>query len=143
MKCKRVHKNLIFFFEKELPFSEMQKVREHLGSCPECGHFAEEMRKTLRILDGDKVSDENPFFYTRIKARLENQATESPEKRPVLVRVLQPIAFSILLMFGVYGGIKLGQPHNSERTSNTLAGQQMIPYLNDMDAEPIEAFLME
>uniref|UniRef100_UPI0032173E19 anti-sigma factor family protein n=1 Tax=uncultured Draconibacterium sp. TaxID=1573823 RepID=UPI0032173E19 len=143
MKCKAVHTNLIFFLEKELPVSEMKAVQEHLDNCPDCALFAEEMKKTFSILETDKVVEENPFFYTRVKARLENQAEEQVVARPVLAKVLQPVAFSVLLLLAVYGGIKMGQPYQSASVKAGLEEQQIIPYLNGMDAEPIEAFLME
>jgi predicted anti-sigma-YlaC factor YlaD len=142
MNCKTVHNKLIFFLEKELSDSELNLVQEHLESCSECALFAEEMKLTLSILESDKVLEENPYFYTRVKARLENQEQEVWSGRPVLVRILQPIAFSIILLLGVYGGIKLGQPNKTELTGSILSEQQMIPFLNEMDAEPIEAFLM-
>lgn len=143
MNCKTVHNKLVFFVEKELPVSEMKQVQEHLESCSECALFVKEMQLTFGILENEKVTDDNPFFYTRVKARMDNEAYEQIVGRPVLVRVLQPLAFSVILLLGVYGGIKLGQPHKAELASSTLTEQQMIPYLNGMDAEPIEAFLMD
>ena len=143
MNCKKAHKKLIFFLEKELSNSEMNLVKEHLNNCSECALFVEEMKLTLGILERDKVVEENPYFYTRVKARLENQKQEMIVSRPVLVRILQPIAFSLILMLGVYGGVKLGTPHKAELANITLSEQQIIPFLNEMDAEPIESFLME
>lgn len=143
MNCKTVHNKLIFFVEKELPVSEMKQVQLHLESCTKCALFEKEMQLTFGIIEEEKLLEPNPFFYTRVKARLENQETEQVIGRPILARLLQPLAFSIILMLGVYGGIKLGQPHKPEMAANTVSEQQMIPYLNEMDTEPIEAFLMK
>lgn len=145
MKCKTVHTNLIFFLEKELPVSEMKQVQEHLDNCPDCALFAEEMKKTFSILEAEKVTEVNPYFYTRVKAKLDNQ--KAKEKvvlgRSVLVRVLQPIAFSILLILGVYGGIKMGDTGSTRQIASTLEEQAMIPYWNELDAEPIENYLLK
>jgi len=144
MKCKTVNSKLIFFLEKELKPAEMQAVQEHLDSCPDCALFAEEMKKTLSILETDKVDDVNPFFYTRVKAKLEN-----PETQPVVVgrslvlRVLQPIAFSVILLIGIYAGIKLGDAGSKSTGNSVLAEKELIPYWNQLDGEPIESFLME
>ncbi len=143
MKCNKVHSKLIFFLEKELPVSEMEQVRKHLDECSECALFAAEMENTLRILESDKVTDENPFFFTRVKARLEKQSQEVPVARPVLVRILQPVAFSIILLLGIYGGFKLGQAPKMTTADSNLSEQEMVPYWNELDAEPIESFLME
>jgi hypothetical protein len=145
MKCKTVHKNLIFFLEKELPVSEMSAVQQHLDTCSECALFASEMKKTLGILETEKIVDDNPYFYTRVKVKLENQVSKENVVfgRPVLLRVLQPVAFSILLILGVYGGIKMGDTGSTPKATNIIAEQDMIPYWNVLDAEPIENFLLQ
>jgi len=144
MKCQVIHKKLIFFLEDELSGKEMQAIREHLDSCPDCALFAEDMRETLSILDSEKNPEINPFFYTRVKAKLVNQDEKESQmmRRPVLVRVLQPLAFSILLLVGVYAGIKFGAQSAKPGISYT-AEQEIIPYLNEMDVEPIEIFLLD
>lgn len=145
MKCKTIHKNLIFFLEKELPDSELNRMQQHIDACPDCALFAEEMRLTLGILETERVTDENPFFYTRVKAKLENEANTQNAlvRRPILSRVLQPVAFSFLLLLGVYGGIKMGNVSSSPQTNNIVAEQDIIPYWSEMDGEPIENFLIQ
>ncbi|WP_340111534.1 zf-HC2 domain-containing protein [Maribellus mangrovi] len=144
MKCKDVQSKLIFFLDEELPIKEMQAVQEHLNDCTDCALFAEDMKKTLSILETEKTPELNPFFYTRVKAKMENRETERViNRRPVLVRVLQPVAFSIVLLIGIYAGIKLGASGSAKTSNTVLAQQEMIPYWNGLDAEPIETFLME
>lgn len=144
MNCQIVQKKLIFFLEKELSGAEMKAVQEHLDSCSDCALFAEDMKKTLSILEGEKNPEVNPFFYTRVKAKLENQMEAEVRviRKPVLIRVLQPVAFSIILLLGVYGGIKLGNT-STTNAGTTVAEQEMIPYWNALDDEPIESFLLD
>ncbi len=143
MKCKTIHSKLIFFLEKELAPAEMQAVQAHLDSCTDCALFAEEMKKTLSIFETDKVKEVNPFFYTRVKAKLENQSLPQLTARPVVVRILQPVAFSIILLLGIYGGIKLGATGSTTTAKNMIGQEELIPYWNELDGEPIESFLME
>lgn len=144
MKCKELHSKLIFFFDEELPAKEMQAVQEHLNDCTDCALFAEDMKKTLSILETEKTPELNPFFYTRLKAKMESQEVEQVlNRRPVLVQVLQPVAFSIILLIGIYAGIKLGATGTTSKTTTVLVEQDMIPYWNELDAEPIESFLMQ
>jgi hypothetical protein len=143
MKCKSSHKKLIFFLEGELPENEMKTIQEHLDDCPDCKAFANELQKTLGIIDVEKNPEVNPFFYTRLKAKLENRdISEKPFWKPFLVKVLQPAFFVVLLLIGIYGGFKIGQPLEKS-TSQMYSVQEVVPYLNEMSAEPIEAFLME
>lgn len=145
MKCKTLHKKLIFFLDGELPEKETQEIRIHLNECADCAAFAEEMKKTLGIIQVEKSPEVNPFFYTRLKARMENE--EAREKQrvgfPIWERVLQPAFFSLLLLAGIYTGIKIGQPATNDPGQNKFAETELVPFLNEMEAEPIETFLME
>lgn len=145
MKCKALHKKLIFFLEGDLPSTEMEQIKVHLLECASCEAFAEDLKKTLGILETEKSPEVNPFFYTRLKAKLENQspAEEELALRPVFVKISQPVAFSILLVVGIYSGIKIGQPSHDKFQIASIINQGEIPFLNEMEAEPIEAFLMK
>jgi len=145
MKCKTLHNKLIFYLEGDLPEKEMKQVRIHLSGCSECAEFAGEMRKTLNVLETEKSPEVNPFFYTRLKAKMEAgaQSSEKVTGHPALTRILQPALFSLLLLIGIYSGIKIGQKAQGQLYATANAEEQVIPYLNEMEAEPIEAFLME
>jgi len=143
MNCKSSHKKLIFFLEGELPENEMKTMQEHLDVCPDCKAFASELQKTLGIIEVEKNPEVTPFFYTRLKAKLENRSsTIKPLWQPLLVKVLQPAFFVILLLIGIYGGFKIGQPFEKS-ASQIYSAQEVVPYLNEMSDEPIEVFLME
>jgi anti-sigma factor RsiW len=145
MNCKTLHTKIIFFIEGELPGREMEEVKIHLERCPDCAAFAEEMKKTIAIIDNEKEPQLNPFFYTRVKARLENQSEQVAATRQVAVlkRILQPALFSLLLLAGVYTGIKIGQPVKINYDVPVFAENEVVPYFNEMEAEAIENFLME
>ena len=144
MNCNDLHKKLIFFLEAELPKKEMQEIQLHLNDCKECSLFLEDMKKTFGTIDTDKIQESNPFFYTRLKVRLENEAEPQIHfrRQPVLAKILQPVLFSVLLLAGIYGGYKIGGTETNYRSA-TFKTQEMIPYLNDMKSEAIETFLME
>jgi len=145
MKCKTLHTKIIFFIDGELPAAEMEQMKIHFSECSECAAFAEEMKKTLAIIDNEKAPQLNPFFYTRVKVRLENQAENLTATRqtPVLLRILQPALFSLLLMAGIYTGVKIGQPAKVNSDIPVFAENEVVPYFNEMEAEAIENFLME
>ena len=144
MNCNDLHKKLIFFIEAELPKEEMQKIQLHLNNCEECSLFLEDMKKTLGIIETDKIQKADPFFYTRLKARMENEIEPQTDfsKQPVLVRILQPALFTILLLAGIYGGYKIGGTEATYKSA-AIETQDMIPYLDEMKSEALETFLME
>lgn len=145
MKCKTLHKNLIFYLDGDLSKSENEQIQLHLAKCENCALFFEELKKTVGIIEIEKSPAVNPFFYTRLKAKLENQESKKLQAFhiPTLVKVLQPVMFSILLVVGVYSGIRIGQTSPIKVYSTNLFEQETIPYLNEMEAESIETFLME
>lgn len=145
MSCKKLHKKLIFFVEKELPEKERIKIQNHLLECPECAAFVKDLNKSFDILAKEKLPEINPFFFTRVKARLESQsnAEKVPFWQPIMIKFVQPTFFSLLLIAGIYTGFKIGTPSASIQISSSNSEQEMIPFLNEMQTEPIEGFLME
>lgn len=145
MKCRTIHKNLIFFLEGDLPEKETEQIKVHLSGCKQCAAFAEDMKKTLGIIEKEKAIETNPFFYTRLKAKLESpaEAEKVPLWKPVLVKVVQPVFFSVLLMAGIYTGFKIGTPLRVNTAAANYPTEEILPYLNEMKSEPIEEFLME
>lgn len=145
MKCKTLHKKIIFYLDGELPAAEMEQMKIHLSECIDCAAFVEEMKKTLEVIVNEKMPQLTPFFYTRLKARLENQAEQvvATRQTPALVRILQPVLFSLLLLAGVYTGIKIGQPAKVNSDIPVFAENEAVPYFNEMETETIENFLME
>lgn len=145
MNCKTLHTKIIFFIEGELPGWEMEEVKIHLERCPVCVAFVEEMKKTLAVIENEKTPQLNPFFYTRVKARLENQSEQVAATRHVAVlkRILQPALFSLVLLAGVYTGVKIGQPAKVNSDIPVFAENEVVPYFNEMENEAIENFLME
>lgn len=145
MNCKTLHTKIIFFLEGGLPASEMEEVKIHLESCSDCAAFANEMKKTLAVIENEKTPQLNPFFYIRVKARLENQSqsVDATRQVPVLVRILQPAMFSLLLLAGIYTGVKIGQPAKINSDVPVFSENEVVPYFNEMETEAIENFLME
>lgn len=145
MKCKTLQMKIIFFLEGDLPAEEMVQMKLHLSECNDCAAFAEEMKKTLAVLENEKSPAVNPFFYTRLKAKMENRASAQNQlyRNPFFAKILQPAFFSILLIVGIYIGIKIGQPSTVDTNYIVYSEQEIIPYLNEMKNETIETFLME
>ena len=62
MKCKKVHKKLIFYLEGDLPEKEAGEVAAHLAQCVDCTAFANDMKRTLGVLQIEKSPEVNPYF---------------------------------------------------------------------------------
>lgn len=145
MNCSRLHKGIIFYIEGSLPEDKMQEVAAHLSECSKCRAFAGELEKILSIAGQDKLYDAKPYFFTRLKARLtasEDKAVQSGEKS-IIKRILQPAFFSLLLLTGIYAGIDIGRQAGSKNYHSEVYAEDVFPWLNELNSEPLENFLME
>ena len=99
-----------------------QQVRDHVAECAACSEALEELRATMGLLDEWAAPEPNPFFLTRMDARLREAREAEPrfrlmrwwqslQDRMVMssgtgVRPLAAMAMSLLLLVG--GGTWLG-----------------------------------
>jgi hypothetical protein len=145
MKCETLHNKLIFFLEGDLTPKEEEQIKKHLAECPECAGFAKYLKQTLNIIQTERLPEVNPFFYTRLKSKLENQSITPTNTFPFVLwkKILQPAFFSLLLLAGIYTGYKIGEEGIIKDDKLSFNDEQIVPYLNEMQAEPIETFLME
>lgn len=139
MKTKCIHNDLIFYLHNELSVEKRTAVEKHLEECVDCRGFLAFLQDSMQIIENEKNMEASPFFYTRLSARLE----EKPESQiqSQWVRLAQPAFFSLMLVIGIYGGLKLGGNASSPKVNQQpITSTQM---LNDFAAEPIESFLLD
>ena len=139
MNCKNCHNDLIFYIEGTLPEERIKSVETHLHSCEECASFAAYLTSTLKVIGTEKELNPSPFLYTRIKARLEPKQMEKAKSS--WQKVLQPAFFVMILLLGIYSGIRLGQAFSPGIPQDYITFD-IAPLMNEMSSEPIELFLM-
>jgi anti-sigma factor RsiW len=94
------------------------EVQTHLAGCDRCRRELDELRATMNLLDTWKTPEPNPYFLTRLEARLREEREAQPAGwlatlrahlvfHPVShVRPLAAMALTIVLLVG--GGAYLG-----------------------------------
>jgi anti-sigma factor RsiW len=58
--------------------SATPEVNEHLRACPACTETLAEFRKTMALLDEWQAPEPSPYFDTRLRARLREEADKQP-----------------------------------------------------------------
>jgi len=139
MKTKCIHKDLIFYLDNELSVEKRTVVEKHLEECADCRDFLVFLQEGIQIIEKEKNPEVSPFFYTRLSARLEDKHEHQTQSQ--WVRLAQPAFFSLILLAGIYGGLKLGINASSPKVHQQATNS--IPMLEDFEAEPIESFLLE
>ncbi len=100
MKCTEIHE-LLPDLAAGLA-SAPPGINDHLGSCDECAEKLEEFRKTMALLDEWHAPEPSPYFDTRLRARLREEAAKAPSpwftwlRRPALAA-----SFALVLIAGV------------------------------------------
>jgi hypothetical protein len=94
------------------------EVRSHLAWCDRCRRELDQLRATMNLLDTWKTPEPNPYFLTRLEARLREEREAEPAGwlatlrarftfQPVAhVRPVAAMALTVVLLVG--GGAYLG-----------------------------------
>ena len=139
MKNKCIHNDLIFYLDNELSVEKKIAVEKHLEECADCRGFLAFLKEGIQIIDSEKNPEVSPFFYTRLSARLDEKSERQTQSQ--WVRLAQPAFFSLVLLAGIYGGLKLGSNASSPKVYQQANSSGQM--LNDFADEPIESFLLD
>lgn len=140
MKCKAVHEDLIFYLDGELPAGKQEQISKHLDDCAGCREFLAFLKENADLIRSERNPAVSPYFYTRLSTRLHEQKPSS--ENTWWPSIVQPAFFSILLIAGIYAGLKIGSSASSDVNTRN-SGSGMAQYVNDFESEPIESYLLE
>jgi hypothetical protein len=100
------------------PESAPAKVKTHVAECDSCRKELEELRATMTVLDSWTAPEPNPYFLTRLDARMREEREAPPQGWLDRLRArfaygpsmhakpLAAMALSVMLLIG--GGAYLG-----------------------------------
>jgi anti-sigma factor RsiW len=100
------------------PAAAPNKLQAHLAGCDHCRRELEELRATMNLLDTWKMPEPNPYFLTRLEARMREERQAEPAGWMATlrarftygpathVRPLAAMALTVMLLVG--GGAYLG-----------------------------------
>jgi predicted anti-sigma-YlaC factor YlaD len=80
------------------------EFKKHLEICSDCKLLFEKIASTYALTEIDKITDSNPFFYTRVKAGIENQKSQANAVYSSKKWVLQWATYVVLGVFALFAG---------------------------------------
>jgi hypothetical protein len=85
LNCNDVNAKLadVLLAPEELEPQVRSQLNEHLSGCGECREQLEELRATMALLDTWEAPDPNPYFLTRLNARLDEERGVVPVGWPM------------------------------------------------------------
>lgn len=104
MKCEDIHEQLLDLAgDSKTPAPEQA---QHLAACAPCATKLAELRQTMALLDEWKAPEASPYFDSRLRARMREEAA-APQgwwaalKTPAFLRPMAATAFVLVLAAGI------------------------------------------
>ncbi|MFP4041619.1 MAG: anti-sigma factor family protein [Bacteroidales bacterium] len=126
MTCRKINRKLLDFIDNNLPESEINEINAHLAECEECYRLLQKLQKTWIDAKEEKIPYQ-PFFYTRLKARMEKRHNRTAGVQKLQKFILQPAMYFAILGFGIFIGVQIGKGPTYEEQSATA-------YINEMES---------
>ncbi len=115
MNCKEVENNLIFFIEGNLPENKQVDFNNHLNSCDNCKVLYQKLKADLLVIENDKITEPNPFLYSRIIENLKQVESKEPSVLRLNTKgfYVQVAAYAAGIILAIFLGIGLGADFDS------------------------------
>ena len=151
MICQEVEKNLVFYWDNELPRHIRSQIEDHLQSCEKCAELAGRFFTLWDTVSTPERMKPSPYFWTRLKQRV----SEKEQKRfsiwdvfGGLVSWTRPAIALAAVVIGILLGYHLGnvQQLDSKKVSKVqeqplqeLFDSQCLSALESLPSQSFEA----
>ena len=102
MDCDKISNNIFFYLDNELSEEGRIKFEAHLNECPQCKALYENVGSTYKIIGLENQLQANPFFYHKLKTKLETK--EESRVINIFSAVLKPLAIAASIALGIMIG---------------------------------------
>lgn len=102
MDCDKISNNIFFYLDNDLSEDGRIKYEAHLNACPQCKALYENVASTYKIIALENQMEANPFFYHKLKTKLETK--EESRVINIFSTVLKPLAIAASITLGIMIG---------------------------------------
>ena len=131
MNCKEIENSIWKYVEGNLDITQQNTFAKHIEQCPQCASLEKGMRASLNLIDQSKKTEADPFFITRLEARMEKQQQGAEPTASFVLRYA--FAASIAIM-GIVGGGFLGS-FSAEQLNSDFSNNPSIEQNDDLGIE--------
>jgi anti-sigma factor RsiW len=132
MNCNLVEEHILDLAAGNAPSAE---VEQHLSTCSGCAGRVAELRSTMSLLDEWQAPEPSPYFDTRLKARIREEAAK-PQRAGLLAWFRRPVialAAAGLMALGVVAIRVAEQPSHPTVTAQASAVKDLQTLGEDED----------
>ncbi len=131
MNCRDIDRRMLHYIDRDLPHDITTGIEDHLQKCVVCNKKLDVIKRIYSSIDSDQVTDDYPFFLTRVEAKL--QKIRTVEQSP-LFRV-KPVALLVAIVLPLLAGIWLG--YSAFRQDTTyINSNELIADVNNYLSTP-------
>lgn len=141
MNCNSVKQKLIYYLEGDLSLIESNIVKKHVDNCSECRFYLSELKKSLAIIETEKIKEINTDFYSKLSNRLDEIENDTPVYSIKYI-FMQVIAYAAVIAIGIFIGLFTENKINNISENDYSEYTEEIIVWNDFAQEPIETFLL-
>jgi len=98
MRCKEAEKLILRSFDHKIKDQEKSGLEAHIALCPHCFDMKREYERIIQVLSGSAFPEPKPYFWERLKPRLDEASTRIQPFWKSWTIKLVPAAISILLL---------------------------------------------
>ena len=139
MKCTYPNTDLIFYAEGSFSKEKMSVVESHLIECEECTALLETLKRALTLIEKEKLTTFDPYFYTRHLTRRHERERKSTF---IINRFVPALVAATLFTGGVLTGLNIGKliPATQYKSEEVLTQER--GYIDELGQESIESFFL-
>jgi predicted anti-sigma-YlaC factor YlaD len=129
MKCTEIKNRLSAYQDGELAAPTFSLIADHLKICPSCREELERLRKAYAMIAIDHLILPDPFFLTRLRARIQTQNKKlfvRSNSLHWLERMLLPATVMVGLLFGTFLGMQMTKKFFSQTTSGIKISESYL-----------------
>ena len=108
MKCAMIKKKLSAYLDGEISEEERTAIMEHLEQCEECRGELTSLSKVVDILSGIEGIEVSPYFMTRLRQQIREQAKPEPFLQRIRSMVLSA-ATAVAVAVSLFAGSQMGR----------------------------------
>jgi len=128
MNCKGIENKIWDYIEGKLNENEQAAIESHLQHCSACAKLEKGIRNSNAILEQAKRSEFDPFYYSRLQARMESEKPSHISKIPYVIRLAAAASIAIV---GIVGGSIFGS-YTAEQMNDGFANTNVSEQNDDL-----------
>ena len=131
MDCKIIENNIWEYIEGSLDETQQKEFAEHIAHCTACAAMEKGLRSSLLLIDQSKKKEADPFFYSRLEARMESAEQNSTSQIPYALRYAMAASVAFI---AIIGGSLFGR-FSAEQINNDFAKNPTVEQSDDFGFE--------